>query len=95
MGSTWGSHQLRGARPCNYDKVVGNPRLNGDYYRCAMSLGSELTLIRTLLKISKRCLCPKLKSYALELHARKVELMLELKIRSEADKTADSRVAAA
>jgi hypothetical protein len=95
MGSTWGSHQLRGARPCNYDKLVGNARLNGDYYRCAMSLGSELTLIRTLLKISKRCLCPKLKSYALELHARKVDLMLELKIRSEADKTADSRVAAA
>jgi hypothetical protein len=31
----------------------------------------------------------------LELHARKVELMLELKIRSEAEKTADSREAAA
>jgi hypothetical protein len=58
-----------------------------------MSLRSELGLIRTLLKLSKGCLCPKLKSYALVLNARKVELMLEPKIRSEADKTADSRVA--
>jgi hypothetical protein len=92
MASTWETHQLREARPYNYDKVVGTPRLDGDDYRRAMSLRSELTLIRTLLKVSKRCLCPKLKSYALELHARKVELMLELKTRSEAD-TADSRVA--
>lgn len=95
MGWTWGSHQLRKARPTTYDNVVRGPRLNGDYYRCAMSLRSELRSIRTLLKISKRCLRPKLKSYALELHARKMELMLELKIRSEAEKTDDSRVAAA
>jgi hypothetical protein len=77
----------------NYDRLVGSPHLNEKYYWCAMSLRSELRLIRTLLKISKRCLCPKLKSYALELHARKVELMLELKIHSKAEKTADSRLA--
>ena len=58
-----------------------------------MSLRSELRLIRTLLRIAKRCLAPKLKSYALELHARKVALMLELKIRSKAEKALDSLVA--
>jgi hypothetical protein len=64
--------------------------LNLDCYRCTMSLRSELRLIRTLLRIAKRCLTPKLKSYALELHARKVALMLELKIRSKAEKALDS-----
>jgi hypothetical protein len=33
--------------------------------------------------MSKRCLSPKLKTHALELHAQKVKLKQELKIRSE------------
>jgi hypothetical protein len=56
--------------------------LDGDFYRSASSLRSKLALIRTLLGLSKKCLCPKLKRYALALHARKVKLK-ELKIRSE------------
>jgi hypothetical protein len=72
---------------------VGIPFEDEDYYRCAMSLRSELGLIRTLLKLGKRCLCPKLKTYALDLHARKVKLMRELKIRSEAETLPGSRVA--
>jgi hypothetical protein len=47
------------------------------------SLRSELALIKCLLNTSKRCLSPKLKTHALELHARKVTLKRELKIRSE------------
>ena len=53
-----------------------------DSYRSSGSLRSELALIRALLKQSKRCLCPKLKNHAVELHTRKVELSDELKIRS-------------
>jgi hypothetical protein len=67
--------------------------LDANSYRCTMSLRSELRLIRTLLRLAKRCLCPKLKSYALELHARKVALMRELKSRSKAEQTLDPRVA--
>jgi hypothetical protein len=57
--------------------------LDDDSYRCAMSLRSELTLVETLLKVSKICLCPKLKTYAGELHERKVKLKQELSIRLE------------
>jgi hypothetical protein len=73
------------------DMAVSN--LEPEAYRCTMSLRSELSLIRTLLKVAKRCLCPKLKSYALELHDRKVALMLELKSRSKAEQTLDPRIA--
>lgn len=59
---------------------------NSDCYRSATSLGSELELVDTLLKISKRCLCPRLKTHAEELHARKVTLKGELKIRPEREK---------
>jgi hypothetical protein len=59
---------------------------NSDSYRCATSLRSELRLIETLLRISKRCLSPKLKTHASELHKRKVKLKEELKIRSEEEK---------
>jgi hypothetical protein len=60
--------------------------LDEDSYRCAMSLRSELRSVETLLKVSKKCLCPKLKSYADELYKRKVKLKDELKIRSEEEK---------
>jgi hypothetical protein len=59
---------------------------DGDSYRSVASLRSELTLIATLLKISKRCLSPKLKTHAFELHERKVKLKQELTIRSEEEK---------
>jgi hypothetical protein len=67
--------------------------LEADSCRCTISLHSELRLIRTLPRVAKRCLCPKLKSYALELYARKVALMLELKSRSKAEQTLDPHVA--
>jgi hypothetical protein len=57
--------------------------LDDDSYRCAMSLRSELTLVERLLKVSKTCLCPKLKSCAGELYERKVKLKQELNIRLE------------
>ena len=60
--------------------------LDEDSYRCAMSLRSELTLGETLLEVSKKCLCPKLKTYADELYKRQVKLKDELKIRSEEEK---------
>jgi hypothetical protein len=60
--------------------------LDEESYRCAMSLRSELTLIETLLKVSKQCLCPKLKTYANELHERRVKLKQQLKMRSEEEK---------
>jgi hypothetical protein len=60
--------------------------LDDDSYRCAMSLRSELTLIETLLEVSKQCLCPKLKTYANELHERRVKLKQQLKMRSEEEK---------
>jgi hypothetical protein len=50
------------------------------------SLRSELRLVKTLLNLSKRCLSPTLKRHAIELHARKVKLKEELKIRSEEEK---------
>jgi hypothetical protein len=64
--------------------------LDEDYYRCAMLLRSELTLVETLLKVSKTCLCPKLKTYADELHERRVKLKDELKIRLEQENSAPS-----
>jgi hypothetical protein len=68
-----------------------NPQISlshsdGDAYRCPSSLRSELRLIEVLLSISKQCLSPKLKTHALELHARKVKLKEELKVRSEEQK---------
>jgi len=60
--------------------------LDDDSYRCAMSLRSELTLVEILLKVSKQCLCPKLKTYAGELHERRVKLKEELDIRLEEEK---------
>ncbi len=65
---------------------ISSPYSDSDSYRCAMSLRSELTLVKTLLHISKRCLSPKLKTHALELNARKVKLKQELKVRSEEEK---------
>jgi hypothetical protein len=62
---------------------VRSHSFDGDCYRSVRSLRSELTLIRALLHISKRCLSPKLKTHALELHTRKVEVEQELKVRSE------------
>jgi hypothetical protein len=53
-----------------------------DSYHCPMSLSSELRLVKTLLKIAKECLSPKLKTHATELHARKHKLQAELKIRA-------------
>ena len=46
-----------------------------------MSLRSELSLVETLLKVSKNCLCPKLKTHADELYERSVKLKEELNIR--------------
>jgi hypothetical protein len=60
--------------------------LNEDSYRCAMSLRSELRSVETLLKVSKNCLCPKLKTYADELYKRKIKLKDELKMRSDEEK---------
>jgi hypothetical protein len=60
--------------------------LDEDSYRCVMSLRSELTLVETLIKRGKKCLCPKLKTYADELHERRVKLKDELKIRLEEEK---------
>jgi hypothetical protein len=57
--------------------------LDGNTCRSLRSLRSEITLIRALLHISKTCLSPKLKTHALELHTRKVEVEQELKVRSE------------
>jgi hypothetical protein len=62
---------------------ISSPYWDADSHRCVTSLPSELSLIRALLTISKRCLSPKLKTHALELHERKVKLKQELKIRSE------------
>jgi hypothetical protein len=68
----------------------GNADLQGyldeDSYRCAMSLRSELRSVETLLRLSKRCLCPKLKTHAEELQERRVKLKDELTIRLEEKK---------
>jgi hypothetical protein len=68
----------------------GNAELQGyldeDSDRCAMSLRSELRSVETLLRLSKRCLCPKLKTHAEELHERRVKLKDELTIRLEEKK---------
>jgi len=57
--------------------------LDADSYRCATSLQSELRIVRTLQKLAKRCLCPKLKTYAPDLEERRLKLIAELKIRAE------------
>ena len=56
---------------------------NADSYRCATSLRSELRIVRKLLRLAKKCLSPKLKSYASELEQRRVKLIMELKIRAQ------------
>jgi hypothetical protein len=56
---------------------------NADSYRCATSLQSELEIVKKLLRLAKKCLCPKLKTYALELEQRRLKLIRELKIRAE------------
>src|SRR5437764_6912768 len=58
-------------RFCNYDSDVElrtNSCFDGDSCRCAMSLRSELRIVKRLLKIGKKCLSPKLKVYAPDLH---------------------------
>jgi hypothetical protein len=60
--------------------------LDADSYRCATSLRSELRIVRTLQKLAKRCLCPKLKTYAPDLEERRLKLVAELKIRAEEEK---------
>jgi hypothetical protein len=57
--------------------------LDADSYRCVTSLQSELRIIRTLQKLAKRCLCPKLKTYAPDLEERRLKLVAELKMRAE------------
>lgn len=57
--------------------------LDIDSYRCASALQSELKIVTTLLRLAKRCLCPKLKTYAPDLEKRRVKLIAELKIRAE------------
>jgi len=56
---------------------------DADSYRCATSLGSELRIVKTLQKLAKKCLCPKLKTYAPDLEQRRLKLIVELKIRAE------------
>jgi hypothetical protein len=68
------------------ERRISSPYSDGDSYRCVASLRSELGLVKSLLNISKRCLSPKLKTHALELHARKVKLQKQLKFRSEEEK---------
>ncbi|MFL6354750.1 MAG: hypothetical protein ACJ74Z_23260 [Bryobacteraceae bacterium] len=57
--------------------------LDGDFYRCASSLQSELAIVKRLLELAKRSLCPKLKTYAPDLEERKLKLIAELNIRAE------------
>lgn len=63
--------------------------LDGDFYRCAPSLRSELKIVKTLLKLGKRSLCPKLKTYAPDLEERRLKLIAELKIRAEEENIAE------
>jgi 16S rRNA C1402 N4-methylase RsmH len=56
---------------------------NADSYRCATSLQSELRIVKKLLTLAKKCLCPKLKTYASELEQRRLKLISELKIRAK------------
>jgi hypothetical protein len=56
---------------------------DGDSNRSMKSLRSESAVVKSLLIISKRCLSPKLKTHASELHDRKEHLKQQLKIRSE------------
>jgi hypothetical protein len=70
----------------NHESTDLQSYLDKDSYRCAMSLRSELRSVEALLRLSKTCLCPKLKGYADELHERSVKLKQELKARSEEEK---------
>jgi hypothetical protein len=74
---------LKGFSMAALNAHIPVPCWDGDSYRCAISLRSELRLVETLLNISEWCLCPKLKTHATELHERKVKLDHELKIRWE------------
>jgi hypothetical protein len=56
---------------------------DADSHRCATSLRSELRIVRTLQKLAKKCLCPKLKTYAPDLEQRRLKLVIELKLRAE------------
>jgi hypothetical protein len=64
------------------------PYLDADSYRCATSLESELRIVRTLQKLAKRCLCPKLKTYAPDLEERRLKLTAELKVRAKEENIA-------
>jgi hypothetical protein len=66
------------------ERRISSPYSDGDSYPCVAPLRSELGLVKSLSNISKRCLSPKLKTHALELHARKVKLQQQLKIRGSA-----------
>lgn len=61
---------------------------DADSYRCATSLQSELRIVKTLQKLAKRCLCPKLKTYAPDLEERRLELVAELKLRADEENIA-------
>jgi hypothetical protein len=83
------NHPVSRARPrttANYGRMKLQAYLDEDSYRCAMSLRSELRLVETLLKVSKKCLCPKLKTHVAELYGRKVKLTEELKVRLKEEK---------
>jgi hypothetical protein len=56
---------------------------DGDSCRCAMSLRSELRIVKRLIKIGKTCLSPKLKAYAPDLDERRRKLLTELRIRGQ------------
>jgi hypothetical protein len=55
---------------------------NADSYRCPTSLRSELLIVKKLLRLAKKCLCPKLRTYAPELEERRLKLIMELKTRA-------------
>ena len=76
----------RSRNTINYGSTDPQTYLDEDSYRCKMSLRSELRSVETLLNLSKRCLCPKLKTHADELHERRVKLKDEIKIRLEEEK---------
>ncbi len=81
-----GSRQFSSTLEQNYDGPVGLTNSIGfdpDCYRCAVSLKSELQSIETLLLLSQKCFSPKLRSYALELEARKQKLITEIESRGK------------
>ena len=56
---------------------------DGDSCRCAMSLRSELRIVRNLIKMGQTCWSPKLKAYVPDLFERRQKLVRELRIRGE------------